>query len=658
MKRRLLAALAGCLALPALGWAQSDGFTIPNAPIYPTARPTRPISLAPASPRLESVHVNAVKTLNVSPASAREAPDLLGDYRTTFKTVGISPSPAPQPASPRIESVHVNAVKTLNVSPAPPLRSASPYHAQPLLPPNEPPPLRYPSQETSFPLPVGPTPPLGASSLGLPQPFPSQPPSNASTSFKNAGEVRLEFAPENKSSTPALGFSEAVPIPVTSQDLKSVPSMDPNGGPSAPIVGEAREIIPGTVPVVPTGLPTSGNYTVPTLAPTSYPGTRAEAIISTPTMAAFGSCDTCEPTGCGPDGRAWVGAEYLYWKAKAANAPPLASTSPVGTPIANAGVLGTPGARSIFGGDLNDQWRSGVRVRAGYWVNSSQTFGFEAGGFYLGQDATDFRASSPGMPILSRPFVDATTGLPVAELVAFPGVLSGTVRVSSGSNLHGFDPAARINLCCDCDSRLDLLLGYRYLRLRDGVTIREELLATDPAGVRAPFGTQITVVDTFNTINTFNGAQIGLAGERRFGDFILGGRATVSGGNTHQQVTINGMTQIRPPGGAPTNLVGGLLAQRTNIGTSSVDQFSIVPEVGVNLGYQVSSNLRVFGGYNFLYWTNVVRAAEQIDLGVNPTGIPRAVPPSALQGAPRPAFFNRDNDYWLHGVSAGIELRF
>lgn len=655
MKRRLLAALAGCLALPALGWAQSDGFTIPNAPIYPTARPTRPVSLAPAAPRLDSV--NAVKTVSVSPAPAREAPDLFGDYQTTVKTVSVSPAPASRPGSPRLDDVSVNAVKTVSISPAPAPRPASPYNAQPLLPANELPPLRYLSQEKPVPLPVGLAPPMGTSSpLGLPQPLPGQHQSNASASFKHPGEL---LAQENKGSTPVLNFPEAVPTPVTSQDLTSVPSADPTGGGrSARIVGEAREIIPGTTPVVSTDPSATGSYTVPTLAPTSYPGTRAEAIISTPTMAAFGSCDTCEPTGCGPDGRAWVGAEYLYWKAKAAQAPPLVSTSPVGTMRNSSGVLGTPGARSIFGGDLNDQWRSGVRVRAGYWVNSSQTFGFEAGGFYLGQDATDFRARSPGAPLLSRPFVDARTGLPAAQLVAFPGVISGTVSVSSGSNISGFDPAARINLCCDCDSRLDLLLGYRYLRLRDGVTVREDLLTTDPAGIDAPFGTQFTVVDSFNTINTFNGAQIGLAGERRFGNFFVAGRATVSGGNTHQQVTINGMTQVRSPDGTRTNLVGGLLAQRTNIGTYSVDQFSVVPEVGVNLGYQVSSNLRVFGGYNFLYWTNVVRAAEQIDLGVNPTGVPRAVPPSVLQGAPRPAFFNRDNDYWLHGVTAGIELRF
>lgn len=590
MKRRLLATLAGCLALPALGLAQSDGFTIPNAPIYPTARPTKPVILTPT-------------------------------------------------------------------------RAPSPYNAQPLLPSNEPRPLRYPSQEIPVPLPASLAP--QARPMGMTPPL-GRPQSSAATSYKNPGEVRFDLPQEGKSSTPALGAPEATKSPAIKDESKSIPNMNPNVGQPgpAPTLGAPRQVVPNTTPVVPSDRPTPSpmttpTQTVPTPAPTSYPASRAEAIIRTPMSASFNSCVTCEPTGCGPDGRAWIGAEYLYWTAKGASAPPLVSTSPAGTPITNAGVLGTPGASTFFGGgNLNNQWRSGVRLRAGFWLNQAQTIGFEASGFYLGQDATDFRASSPGSPILSRPFLNTQTGLPAAELVAFPGVLSGTASVSSGSNLYGFGPSLLFNLCCNCDSRVDLLVGYRYLRLRDGITIREDLLATDPAGVRAPLGTQITVIDTFNTTNTFNGGLIGLAGEKRFGNFFLSGRVSVAAGNTHQQVNINGMTQIRSPDGTRTNLVGGLLAQRTNIGTYGFDAFSIVPEVGVSLGYQVSQNVRIFGGYNFLYWTNVSRAAEQIDPGVNPTGIPRAVPPSTLQGAPRPAFINRENDYWLHGVSAGVEFRF
>ena len=48
---------------------------------------------------------------------------------------------------------------------------------------------------------------------------------------------------------------------------------------------------------------------------------------------------------------------------------------------------------------------------------------------------------------------------------------------------------------------------------------------------------------------------------------------------------------------AETGLPGGLLALNSNIGTYSTRQFSIVPEFGLTLGYDVTSNLRVFAGY-------------------------------------------------------------
>src|SRR4051794_30587342 len=46
---------------------------------------------------------------------------------------------------------------------------------------------------------------------------------------------------------------------------------------------------------------------------------------------------------CGPAGRFWVSAEFLYWHANGSNAPPLLTTSPAGTALPSAGVLGAPG---------------------------------------------------------------------------------------------------------------------------------------------------------------------------------------------------------------------------------------------------------------------------------------------------------------------------
>ena len=49
-----------------------------------------------------------------------------------------------------------------------------------------------------------------------------------------------------------------------------------------------------------------------------------------------------------PD-RFWVGMDYLAWSVKGDRLPPLVTTSPAGTPLAQAGVLGPPGTTVLFG---------------------------------------------------------------------------------------------------------------------------------------------------------------------------------------------------------------------------------------------------------------------------------------------------------------------
>jgi hypothetical protein len=52
----------------------------------------------------------------------------------------------------------------------------------------------------------------------------------------------------------------------------------------------------------------------------------------------------------------------------------------------------------------------------------------------------------------------------------------------------------------------------------------------------------------------------------------------------------------------------------------------VVPEVGVKVGYQVTPHLRAQVGYDFLYWSDVVRPGSQIDPLINTNLIPPATP--------------------------------
>jgi hypothetical protein len=185
----------------------------------------------------------------------------------------------------------------------------------------------------------------------------------------------------------------------------------------------------------------------------------------------------------GEPGRIWVETEYLLWWMKGAALPPLITASPSSTPATQAGVLGAPSTAILFGGTrVNDDVRSGGRFTLGGWLNDCQTLGVEGDFFLLSSQGTGFAASSNGSPILARPFFDTTTGRPNAELISFPGLLAGSVSANSASTgLLGADALLRANLCRGCNYQLDVVGGYRYLRLSDHLGVDENLVSTSAA---------------------------------------------------------------------------------------------------------------------------------------------------------------------------------
>jgi hypothetical protein len=130
---------------------------------------------------------------------------------------------------------------------------------------------------------------------------------------------------------------------------------------------------------------------------------------------------------------------------------------------------------------------------------------------------------------------------------------------------------------------------------------------------------------------------------------------------TRQTIDINGGQSELRANGQVVNSVGGLLALPSNIGTESRDRFAVVPEVGVSLGYSVTDRLRVSVGYNFLYWSSVVRPGDQINRNLDVLQIPNfgipagaAVPTNPTQPVRQ---FNT-TDFWAHGLTFGVEIRF
>src|SRR6056297_967951 len=357
--------------------------------------------------------------------------------------------------------------------------------------------------------------------------------------------------------------------------------------------------------------------------------------------------------------RLWFRAEYLYWWTEGMRTPPLVTTAPAGTPQSEAAILGFPATQTLFGGDeINDDGTGGLRLRGGFWISRQGTFAIEGEAFGLDEQSDGFARSGGGGDILGRPFFDTTNDRETAQLVAFPGLVEGTLNIQSASKLRSYLINGRASLCptcggiCGCGNqdRVDWIVGYRRLELDDRLSWNENLnsLVSNAPGT-------IALTESFRTSNEFNGLQLGVVHQAQFRRAWLESSLRVALGNNTQSVRIDGQSSLTELGVTET-FPGGLLTQRSNIGTYEREQFMLVPEIGLTLGVRLTDWLDATVGYSVLYFPNVVRAGDQIDTDVNPNLIPEQADP--FSGSLRPRFRFIETDYIAHGLSIGGEIRF
>jgi hypothetical protein len=477
-----------------------------------------------------------------------------------------------------------------------------------------------------------------------------------------------------------------LPAPVWPADSDNSAATLPTPNP-VPVGPQPTLVAPGPGHAPPAATAPPGMPAMTTITP--YPGvpTGEPTPVLTATKPAMTTVDAMLPTEeeivtseamYADANRFWLRGEYLLWDIKNDSYPVLAATGPVlnpDFPLDRLGILGNRGTTALFGGgDVDSEMRHGARFSGGYWFDPCNQVGVDASVFFLGERSVRFSANSGQFPVITRPFRDVLGGVEGSEAVAAPGFFQGRISIDAPSRLWGADVNLRKNWLCGCFHRVDLLAGFRYLDLEESLRIREDIQANinpqflsdqdDPIVQRlASFnGSNLIVLDQFSTRNRFYGGQLGTAAEWRRGRWVVDFRGKVALGVTHQTVDINGGTVITRPGGAQQTFAGGLLTAPSNIGHYSRDRFSVVPEVGLTLGYQLTDHMKILAGYNFLYWTNVARPGGQIDRNVNTNLIPSLVQTAGTRGGgggpPLPAPQLRDSDFWAHGVSFGLEFTY
>jgi hypothetical protein len=378
--------------------------------------------------------------------------------------------------------------------------------------------------------------------------------------------------------------------------------------------------------------------------------------------------DACDAPPCCPNRRCepapwWqpltnrveARGEWLLWWGKGDQVPPLVTTGPSTAARDQAGVLGAPGTSILFGdSSLNDGARSGGRVALDYWLTCDHSLGLEAQYFGLGDATASFQAGNT-FGVLARPFFNAQTGAADAQLVIFPGALNpGNVDIAATTDFQGAEALLRQTWYTGCGAHLDFLVGYRYLRLSDDLSIYESETFIDPQGV-VPVGSTLAVWDRFSTLNEFQGAELGFTSDWRYNRWNLGFLLKVGLGNTNSRVSISGTTESQQPTQAPVVSSGGFLAQASNSGQYQRNGFTMVPELGINVGFDLTPRLRLVGGYSLIYWSAVARSGDQIDLNLSPSQFP---PPQNGTASAVPEFRFAMADYWAQGVSLGLDFRF
>jgi hypothetical protein len=350
--------------------------------------------------------------------------------------------------------------------------------------------------------------------------------------------------------------------------------------------------------------------------------------------------------------RLWFGGDYLLWWTKSNHVPPLLTTGSLADSV--PGALGQPGTQVLFGNSIDSGDHSGGRFFAGYWFGNDRILGVDGGFFFLSQKTVGLSDLSGGDPVLARPFFNVLTNSESAFPLAGVGGRTASFDSALTSRFWGAEANLRAAVWRTSCVQVSVLGGFRYLELNEMLQT-DAFVDTPLASVPGAFGQRLST-DSFGTRNFFYGGQLGAQASVVWGRFSADLTGKVALGSTHEVATINGITDVAPASGGEFLRPFGQLALPSNIGRWSRDVFTVVPEGGVNFGYQLTCHVRLTVGYTFLYTSRAERPGNLIDLAVNPTQVRAALGQGVEIGADRPVFPGRDTDFWAQGINFGLEF--
>ncbi|WP_020475138.1 BBP7 family outer membrane beta-barrel protein [Zavarzinella formosa] len=349
--------------------------------------------------------------------------------------------------------------------------------------------------------------------------------------------------------------------------------------------------------------------------------------------------------------RVWLHFDYLLQRIT--NGPirvPVLTLN--GNPNSIA-ALNEPGTGVLVGGgNRNFDFRgmNGLRLTAGGWLDSEGRFGVEASAFLFSPNTTGYVAQASGLgSVLAIP-VNAITpfpGNPAGETSLNPGGAPSSVRISGSTELWGTEANALFVPNPGDDLTLAVLMGGRYMNVREKFELTDVFYDTNNAGT-------VAVRDSFDTQNHFGGVNLGGQAQWNLGRWQASVTGKVALGVVRQTLNVHGDTVVNGSAFGMANAVfpGGVFSQPSNIGSSSQDRFGVLPEANFRLAFAITPNVRINVGYDALFLNSVLRPGNQIDRNVN-------VNQSVLFGGGAPASqqpgrMMNDTGLWMQGLSFGV----
>ena len=343
----------------------------------------------------------------------------------------------------------------------------------------------------------------------------------------------------------------------------------------------------------------------------------------------------------------WGKSEYLLWRMR--DGPPhfpLVTTDSNPGNI-NSGSLISPTTNVLFGNNGFDYGVfHGGRLTFGVWLDAEERCGIEGSGFLQETRSVRFHAGSDVDPALYLPSFNILRGTEARLIVADPTIpLTGTVDISAAMQFWGAEVNGVYRLLRTCGWDVQLLAGFRYLELLETIDLENQTQG---------FNQTAFLMDQFETRNQFYGPQVGVRTDYTYGRFSAGLSAKIALGVTHEVTNIAGYNTSPLTG----STLGGFFTEPSNIGRTMENSFSAVPQFAATLGFNLTERVTLFAGYDYLLWTSVARAGDQIDrvLNLSQSAAFGGGTLTNILGRPEPLFHHAD--FWAQGISLGVQYRY